>query len=41
MEKSPLEAAMWCFHTFGNRALCATQAIIPISMPEQALRVLA
>jgi hypothetical protein len=40
METSPMEAAMWCFQMFGNRALCATQAIIPISMPEEPLKVL-
>ena len=40
MEQSPMEAAMWCFQMFGNRALCATEAIIPISMPEEPLKVL-
>jgi len=40
MEESPVEAAMWCFQMFGNRALCATHAIIPVHMPEQALKVL-
>ena len=40
MEASPQQAALWCFHMFGNRALCATQAIIPVHMPEQALKVL-
>ena len=40
MEQSPREAAMWCFQMFGNRALCATHAIIPIHMPEKALKVL-
>jgi hypothetical protein len=39
MEQSPVEAAMWCFQMFGNRALCATHAIIPIHMPEKALEV--
>jgi hypothetical protein len=39
MEQSPVEAAMWCFHMFGNRALCATHEIIPIHMPEQPLEV--
>lgn len=39
MEQSPVEAAMWCFQMFGNRALCATQAIIPIHMPEQVLKI--
>jgi hypothetical protein len=41
MEQSPVEAAMWCFQMFGNRALCATHEIIPLSMPEQPLEVLA
>lgn len=40
LEASPREAALWCFHMFGNLALCATQEIIPIHMPEQALQVL-
>ncbi|HET9166475.1 MAG TPA: hypothetical protein VFP11_10785 [Candidatus Angelobacter sp.] len=40
MEKTPLEAAMWCFQMFGNLALCATHAIIPIHMPEGSLEVL-
>jgi hypothetical protein len=40
MEESPQEAAMWCFHMFGNLALCAANEIIPIHMPEEALRVL-
>jgi hypothetical protein len=40
MEQSPVEAAFWCFHMFGNRALYATHAIIPIHMPDQPLRVL-
>lgn len=40
MEQSPMEAAMWCFQMFGNRALCATHAIIPIHMPEEPLKVL-
>jgi hypothetical protein len=41
MEQSPLEAAMWCFQMFGNRALCATHEIIPLNMPEKPLKVLA
>jgi hypothetical protein len=41
MEQSPLEAAMWCFQMFGNRALCATHEIIPLNMPEEPLEVLA
>ena len=41
IEQSPLEAAMWCFQMFGNRALCATHEIIPINMPEEPLEVLA
>ena len=41
MEASPLEAAMWCFQMFGNRALCATHEIIPVNMPEEPLKVLA
>jgi len=41
MEQSPVEAAMWCFQMFGNRALCATHAIIPLNMPEEPLEVLA
>src|ERR1700739_491552 len=40
MEQAPLEAAMWCFQMFGNRALCATHAIIPVHMPEEPLKVL-
>jgi hypothetical protein len=40
MEESPMEAALWCFHMFGNRALCATHEIIRLSMPEEALRIL-
>jgi hypothetical protein len=40
MEASPQQAALWCFHMFGNLALCATQAIIPVHMPEQVLKVL-
>jgi len=40
MEESPQQAALWCFHVFGNMALCATHEIIPIHMPEQPLRVL-
>jgi hypothetical protein len=40
MEASPQQAALWCFHMFGNRALCATHEIIPIHMPEQPLQVL-
>jgi hypothetical protein len=40
MEQSPVEAAFWCFHMFGNRALCATPEIIPVHMPEEPLRVL-
>jgi len=40
MEQSPMEAALWCFQMFGNRALCATHAIIPVHMPEQMLKVL-
>ena len=39
MEHSPVEAAMWCFQMFGNRALCATHAIIPVHMPEETLEV--
>jgi hypothetical protein len=31
---------MWCFQMFGNRALCATHEIIPLSMPEEPLEVL-
>src|ERR1041385_2796407 len=41
MEQSPVDAAMWCFQMFGNRALCATHVIIPLSMPEEPLKVLA
>lgn len=40
MEASPQQAALWCFHMFGNLALCATHEIIPVHMPEQALQVL-
>lgn len=40
MEASPQQAALWCFQMFGNLALCATQEIIPIHMPEQTLQVL-
>jgi hypothetical protein len=40
MEASPQQAALWCFHMFGNCALCATEAIIPVHMTEQALKVL-
>ncbi len=40
LEDSPQEAAMWCFHMFGNLALCATTEIIPIHMPEKPLRIL-
>lgn len=40
MEQSPEKAAMWCFHVFGNMALCATPEIIPISMPDEPLRML-
>ncbi len=40
MEASPVKAALWCFHMFGNQALLATNEIIPISMPEPPLRVL-
>jgi hypothetical protein len=39
LEATPLEAAMWCFQMFGNRALCATHAIIPLSRPEPPLEV--
>jgi len=39
MDASPQQAALWCFHMFGNRALCATQAIIQIHMPEKPLKV--
>jgi hypothetical protein len=41
IEQSPLEAAMWCFQMFGNRALCATHEITPLNMPEKPLEVLA
>jgi hypothetical protein len=40
MEQSPEQAALWCFHMFGNRALYATHEIIPIHMPEETLKVL-
>ena len=40
MEASPDQAALWCFHMFGDRALCATHEIIPIHMPEPPLQVL-
>jgi hypothetical protein len=40
IEESPQDAALWCFQMFGNRAHCATQAIIPVRMPEQMLKVL-
>jgi hypothetical protein len=40
LDDSPQEAALWCFHMFGNLALCATNEIIPIHMPEQPLRIL-
>lgn len=40
MEESPVKAALWCFHMFGNQALLATNEIIPISMPERPLQVL-
>jgi len=40
MEESPQQAALWCFHVFGNMALCATPEIIPIHLPEQPLRIL-
>lgn len=40
METSPQQAALWCFHMFGNLALCATHEIIPVHMPERPLRVL-
>ena len=40
LEQTPLEAAMWCFQMFGNRALCATHEIIPLNMPEEPLEVL-
>lgn len=39
METSPQQAALWCFHMFGNRALCATHEIIPVHLPEQPLQV--
>lgn len=41
LEETPLEAAMWCFQMFGNRALCATHEITPLNMPEDPLEVLA
>ncbi|HET9838428.1 MAG TPA: hypothetical protein VFR84_09355 [Candidatus Angelobacter sp.] len=40
LEDSPQQAAMWCFHMFGNLALCATSEIIPIHMSNEPLRVL-
>jgi len=40
LEKTPFEAAMWCFQMFGNPALCATHHIIPLTMPEPPLEVL-
>jgi len=40
LDDSAQEAAMWCFHMFGNLALCATNEIIPIHMPHEPLRVL-
>ncbi|HKV92233.1 MAG TPA: hypothetical protein VJW20_06775 [Candidatus Angelobacter sp.] len=40
MEASPQQAALWCFQMFGNLARCATHEIIPVHMPEQALKVL-
>ncbi|HEY7403240.1 MAG TPA: hypothetical protein VIB39_06945 [Candidatus Angelobacter sp.] len=39
MEASPQQAALWCFHMFGNLALCATHEIIPVHMPERPLQV--
>jgi hypothetical protein len=40
MEASPIQAALWCFQMFGNLARCATNEIIPISVPERGLQIL-
>ena len=39
-EESPQDAALWCFHMFGNRVLCATPEPVPWKMPEKPLRCL-
>ena len=39
LEQTPLEAALWCFQMFGNRALCATHHIIPLHMPDEPLEI--
>lgn len=41
LEETPLEAALWCFQMFGNLALCATHAIIPVRMPDEPLEIVA
>ena len=39
MDQHPQEAALWCFHGFGNRALFATPEEIAWVIPEQPLRL--
>lgn len=40
MEENPMQAALWCFHMFGNLALCATNEPVPFQRPEQPLQVI-
>ena len=39
-EESPQDAALWCFHMFGNRVWCATHQPVEWTMPEKPLRCL-
>ncbi|MFI5105628.1 MAG: hypothetical protein ACHP79_11960, partial [Terriglobales bacterium] len=36
-EESPQDAALWCFHMFGNRVWCATHQPVEWEMPEKPL----
>ena len=40
MEENPMQAALWCFHMFGNRALCAATEPVPWQRPEQPLKTI-